>query len=221
MKIKLLVLSFLIAAKLSGCKCENMSIQESFNHADFVFTGKVYDIVQIPSGFKSLNNYLSKIKVNTIYKSEAYGEFYKKEAVLFSSRLRSCDLSYDKNTEYLIFGYIEPDTGLLYSEFCTYTRPLKNVTKAEMKILQDLEKKYLSQDEYAVVKPFIEDFEPETNKPDIYIKKLKRRADLADSRYEELKTENRNLTILLCVMTGILVLGMSFLLGRRKYNTPR
>lgn len=88
-----------------------------------------------------------------------------------------------------------------------------------MKILQDLEKKYLSQDEYAVVKPFIEDFEPETNKPDIYIKKLKRRADLADSRYEELKTENRNLTILLCVMAGILVLGISFLLGRRKYKT--
>jgi hypothetical protein len=96
MKIKLLILSFLIAVKLSGCKCGNMSIQESFKYADFVFTGKVYDIVQIPSGFKTLNNYLSKIKVGKIYKSEAYGEFYQKEAVLFSSQLRSCDLSYDK-----------------------------------------------------------------------------------------------------------------------------
>ncbi|WP_146940965.1 hypothetical protein [Chryseobacterium hagamense] len=220
MKIKLLILSFLIAAKLSGCKCENMSIQESFKHADFVFTGKVYDIVQIPSGFKTSHDYLSKIQVGKIYKSEAYGKFYKKEAVLFSSPLRSCDLSYNKNTEYLIFGYIEPDTGLLYSEFCTYTRPLKNVTKEDLKILQDLEKEYLIQDEYAVVKPFIEDFELETNKPDIYIKKLKRKADLAESRYEALKTENRNLTILLCVMAGILVLGISFIFGKRQY-TPK
>ncbi len=191
MKITFLILSFLISVKLSGCKCENMSIQESFKHADFVFTGKVYDVVQIPSGFKTSHDYLSKIQVGKIYKSEAYGEFYKKEAVLFSSLLRSCDLFYEKNTEYLIFGYIEPDTGLLYSEFCTYTRPLKNVTKDELKIVQDLEKEYLIQDEHAVVKPFIEDFELEINKPDIYIKKLKRKADLAESRYEALKTENR------------------------------
>lgn len=219
MKIKFLILSFLIAAKLSGCKCENMSIQESFKHADFVFTGKVNDIVQIPSGFKTSHDYLSKIQIGKIYKSEAYGEFYKREAVLFSSPLRSCDLFYEKNIEYLIFGYIEPDTGLLYSEFCTYTRPLKNVTKDELKILQDLEKEYLIQDEYAVVKPFIEDFELETNKPDIYIKKLKRKADLAESRYEDLKTENRNLTIILRILLGILVLGISFMFGKRKFRT--
>lgn len=200
---------------MSGCKCENMSIQESFKYADFVFTGKVYDIVQIPSGFKTSHDYLSKIQIGKIYKSEAYGEFYKKEAVLFSSPLRSCDLSYDKNTEYLIFGYIEPDTGLLYSELCTYTRPLKNVTKDELKILQNLEKEYLNQDESAIVKPFIEDFELEANKPDIYIKKLKRKADLAESRYVALKTENRNLKIILCILLGILVLGISFMFKKQ------
>lgn len=200
MKIKFLILSFLISVKLSGCKCENMSIQESFKYADFVFTGKIYDILQIPSGFKTSHDYLSKIQIGKIYKSEAYGEFYKKEAVLFSSPLRSCDLSYDKNTEYLIFGYIEPDTGLLYS------RPLKNVTKDELKILQNLEKEYLNQDESAIVKPFIEDFELEANKPDIYIKKLKRKADLAESRYEALKTENRNLKIILSLVIVFLIL---------------
>lgn len=183
-----------------------MSIQESFKYADFVFTGKVYDIVQIPSGFKTSHDYLSKIQIGKIYKSEAYGEFYKKEGVLFSSPLRSCDLSYDKNTEYLIFGYIEPDTGLLYSELCTYTRPLKNVTKDELKILQNLEKEYLNQDESAIVKPFIEDFELEANKPDIYIKKLKRKADLAESRYVALKTENRNLKIILSLVIVFLIL---------------
>lgn len=219
MKIKFLILSFLISVKSFGCKCENMSIQESFKYADFVFSGKVYDIVQIPSGFKTLNNYFSKIQVKKIYKSTDYHEFYKKEAVLFSSQLRSCDLFYDKDTEYLIFGYIEPDTGLLYSELCTYTRPLKNVTKDDLRILQDLEKEYLNQDESAIVKPFIQDFELETDKSDIYIKKLKRKADLAESRYKALKTENRNLTILLCVMAGILVLGISFMFGKRKFKT--
>ncbi len=219
MKIKFLILSFLISVKSFGCKCENMSIQESFKYADFVFSGKVYDIVQIPSGFKTLNNYLSKIQINTIYKSEVYEEFYKKEAVLFSSQLRSCDLFYDKDTEYLIFGYIEPDTGLLYSEFCTYTRPLKNVTKDDLRILQDLELEYLNQDESAIVKPFIQDFELETDKSDIYIKKLKRKADLAESGYEALKTENRNLTIILCILLGILVLGISFMFGKRKFRT--
>lgn len=216
MNIKFLILSFLISVKSFGCKCENMSIQESFKYADFVFTGKVYDIVEIPSGFKTLNNYLSKIQVRKIYKSEVYEEFYKKNAALFSSQLRSCDLFYNKNTEYLIFGYIEPDTGLLYSEFCTYTRPLKNVTKDELKILQELEKEYLNQDQYVVVKPFTEDFELETNKPDIYIKKLKRKTDLAESRYEALKAENRNLAILLCIILGILVLGISLMFGKRK-----
>lgn len=216
MNVKFLILSFLISVKSFGCKCENMSIQESFKYADFVFTGKVYDIVEIPSGFKTLNNYLSKIQVRKIYKSEAYGEFYKKNATLFSSQLRSCDLFYNKNTEYLIFGYIEPDTGLLYSEFCTYTRPLKNVTKDDLKILQELEKEYLNQDQSVVVKPFTEDFELETNKPDIYIKKLKRKTDLAESRYEALKAEHRNLTILLCIILGILVLGISLMFGKRK-----
>lgn len=220
MKIKLLILSFLISVKLSGCKCENMSIQESFKYADFVFTGKVYDIIHVPSGFKTLNSYLSKIKVNTIYKPEAYGEFYKKDAVLFSSPLRSCDLSYDKNTEYLIFGYIEPDTGLLYSEFCTYTRPLKNVTKDELKILQDLGKEYVNQDEDVVLKPFIEDFELEPNKPDIYIKKLKRKADLDESRYEALKIEHRNLKILLFAVIGMLIVGISLMFwkGNNKFR---
>jgi hypothetical protein len=75
-----------------------------------------------------------------------------------------------KDTEYLVFGYIEPDTGLLYSELCTYTRPLKNVTKDELKILQDLGKEYADHDEDVILKPFIEDFELEPNKPDIYIK---------------------------------------------------
>lgn len=219
MKTQIFIIFILISVKSFGCKCENMSIQESFKYADFVFTGKVYDIVQIPSGFKTLNNYFSKIQVKKIYKSTDYHEFYKKEAVLFSSQLRSCDLFYDKDTEYLIFGYIEPDTGLLYSELCIYTRPLKNVTKDDLRILQDLEKEYLNQDESAIVKPFIEDFELETNKSDIYIKKLKRKADVAESRYKALKTENRNLTILLCVMAGILVLGISFMFGKRKFRT--
>lgn len=79
-----------------------------------------------------------------------------------------------------------------------------------------MELEYLNQDESAIVKPFIEDFELETNKSDIYIKKLKRKADLAEARYEALKTENRNLTILLCVMAGILVLGISFYVWEKK-----
>lgn len=218
MKIKLLILSFLISVKLFGCKCENMSIQESFKYADFVFTGKVYDIIQIPSGFKNLHDYLSKIQVKKIYKSNAYEDFYKKEATLFSSQLRSCDLFYDKNTEYLIFGYIEPDTGLLYSEFCTYTKPLKNITKDELKIVQDLANEYVNHDKNVVLKPVIEDIQLETNQPDMYTKKLKRKADLAESRYKVLKSENRNLKILLCVMVAILLFGISLIFWKAKYK---
>ncbi|MDQ1097575.1 MULTISPECIES: hypothetical protein [Chryseobacterium] len=107
-----------------------MSIQKSFKYADFVFIEKVYDIVQIPTGFKTLNNYLSKIQVKKIYKSNAYEDFYKKDATLFSSQLRSCDLFYDKNTEYLIFGYIKPDTSWpIFSYLSWQELPARTNTK--------------------------------------------------------------------------------------------
>lgn len=210
MKRKFVILLILVSVKIFGCKCEEMNIQESFKYADYVFIGKVYEITQSPSGFKTINNFFSKVNIEKVYKLNAYSEFYNKTATLFSSQLRSCDLFYDNNTEYLVFGYIEPDTGLIYSEFCTQTKPLKNVLKSDLKTLEKLKIEYLEKDKNIVIKPAVEEIDMFINQPNILIDKLRRKTDFAQLRYEKIKTENKYLKTALVVIIGIIVILIIF-----------
>ncbi len=194
MKGKITILIIFLSVKLFGCKCENLTIQQSFKYADFVFIGTIYETLQVPSGFKTINNFFSKVNIKKIYKLDYQGEFYRKNATLFSSQLRSCDLFYDNNTEYLIFGYIEPDTNFIYSEFCTYTKPLRKVSQEDLNILENLKKEHLEKDKDIVIKPApIDEIDTYINQPNILIDKLRRKTDLIETNYQILKTENKNL----------------------------
>lgn len=94
--------------------------------------------MNVPSGFKTIDDFLSKVKIGKIYKDNDFAEFYKDQATIFASQLRSCDYIFDKKGKYLIFANYEPDTGFLHSSQCFYIKPFKDVSKDEWKLLNKL-----------------------------------------------------------------------------------
>lgn len=144
MKFKVLLLFLLsFSVKMAACKCNGeTSLKSSFENADFVFIGEVYDVSEVPSGFKTIQNTLSKVKINKIYKSDSYDEFYTQNATLFGSPLHSCDVLFTKKGKYLIFAYGEKDTELLYSDHCFVQKKLNELSPAELKELEFLSTEY-------------------------------------------------------------------------------
>ena len=134
--------ALLFSINIIACKCDNVSLKRSFESADFVFVGSVFEVHRTPSGFKTLDNYLSKVKIGKIYKGNNYDGFYTDEATLFGSQLRSCDIIFDEKNQYLIFAFYEPDTGFLFSEHCLYTKKLSDISPDEIKTLDFLSQDY-------------------------------------------------------------------------------
>ena len=83
MKVKIAFVLIFLALKIFGCKCEPRDLKGSFKNAEFVFIGNIYDVMKVPSGFKTLDNYLSKVKIEKIYKDNTYPEFYKNTATQY------------------------------------------------------------------------------------------------------------------------------------------
>lgn len=138
MKIKFLILLFFVSIKIWGCKCADSDLKKSFEDSEFVFIGEIYDVVSVPSGYKTLDDFLSKVKIEKIYKDNSFAEFYKDKATIFASQLRSCDYIFDRKGKYLIFANYEPDTGFLYSSQCFYIKPFTEVSKDEWELLSKL-----------------------------------------------------------------------------------
>lgn len=104
--------------------------------------GSIFEVHKTPSGFKILDNYLSKVQIEKIYKGNSYDGFYTDQATLFGSQLRFCDLIFDEKNQYLIFAFFEPDTGFLFSEHCLYTKKLSDISPDEIKTLDFLSQDY-------------------------------------------------------------------------------
>jgi len=134
--------ALLFSINILACKCDNVNLKSSFESADFVFIGSVYEVHKTPSGFKTLDNYLSKVQIDKIYKGNNYDGFYTDQATLFGSQLRSCDFIFDEKNQYLIFAFYEPDSGFLYSEQCLYTKKLSDTSAVELQTLAILSKEY-------------------------------------------------------------------------------
>ncbi|MEJ5050498.1 hypothetical protein WH221_11700 [Chryseobacterium culicis] len=144
MTFKVFLLSLLLfSVKVLACKCNGEpSLKSSFKNADFVLIGEVYDISEVPSGFKTVQNILSKVKINKVYKSNDYGEFYQQTATLFGSPLHSCDVLFTQKGKYLIFAYEEKDTGFLLSDHCFVQKRLDELSSAELQELESLSSQY-------------------------------------------------------------------------------
>ncbi|MFT3919604.1 hypothetical protein [Cloacibacterium sp.] len=201
-----------ISINIFGCKCEDLDLKESFKYAEIVFVGKLNGIKKVSSGFKTLQNQLSNVKIEKIYKLDYYDELYLENtfATIFSSQLRSCDIIFDDNKEYLIFGYIEPDTGFIYSEYCFKTKPLNQITKSDFEELEKLKKEHQIEIEKAKKNDEITvDLNYEGNIPNKQIERQKRDID-------SLKSENNLLKVILYSISILFVFFIVFIIVKKK-----
>ena len=199
--------SILFSINIFACKCENMSLKQSFESADFVFTGRVFDVQKVPSGFKYLDSYLSKVEIKHVYKGNNYDGFYTNQATVFGSQLRSCDLIFDENGDYLIFAYYEPDTGFLFSEHCLYTKKLSDISPAEIKTLVFLSQNYYQKLKLDSLKNSTNDdvellIEDPFNQPNRKINRL-------NNEIKALREESSNQKLLIIIIGFISVLLLS------------
>ena len=213
--------ALLFSINIFACKCENMSLKQSFESADFVFTGRVFDVQKVPSGFKYLDSYLSKVEIKHVYKGNNYDGFYTNQATVFGSQLRSCDLIFDENGDYLIFAYYEPDTGFLFSEHCLYTKKLSDISPAEIKTLVFLSQNYYQKLKLDSLKNSTNDdvellIEDPFNQPNRKINRL-------NNEIKALREESSNQKLLIIIIGFISVLLLStsiwLLFGNRKLKS--
>lgn len=203
MKIKSIILfvTILISTNIFACKCENPDIKTSFERADFVFIGDIYDVLRTPSGFKNVDDYLSKVKIGKIYKSNNYDGFYKNNATIYASQLRSCDIIFDEKGKYLIFAYNEPDTGFLFSQQCMNTKKLNLASKEDLKTLDILSHSYFEKLKIENSKPIDVDnieivIDDNFNQPNRKMIRL-------NNENEQLKIENKNYKTWILVISTI------------------
>lgn len=202
--------SLLLSVSIFGCKCESLNIEKSFKNADIVFIGNIYSVKQTPSGFKTLQNFISSVKIEKIFKSDNYTGFYQNEATLFSSQLRSCDYPFNKEGKYLIFGYIDSDTGFIYSERCFATADLSLFTSKDLTLLEKLHEKFEQElkaenNKPAKVESLIED------SPNRIINNLK-------LEINTLQFENKNLKSIIFATSILLILLSVVLIIKRRKN---
>lgn len=205
-----LIVTIIISANNFACKCENPDIKTSFERADFVFIGDIYDILRVPSGYRKIDDYLSKVKIEKIYKSNDYNGFYKSNATIFASQLRSCDVIFDEKGKYLIFAYYEPDTGFLFSQQCMNTKKLDLAGKEDLKTLDILSQSYFKKLRIENSKPT--DVDNIEIVVDDNFKEPNRKIIRLNNENEQLKIENKNYKTWILVISTISLLIIIILL---------
>ncbi|MDM1554429.1 hypothetical protein PYS58_12630 [Chryseobacterium indologenes] len=161
--------------------------------------GEIYDVLEVPNGFKTSQNTLSKIKIDKVYKADHFDDFYNETATLFHSPLMSCHILFAEKGKYLVFAYIDKGTGLLYSEHCLLQKRFEDLSEQELKELQKLSNDYqvqLKTQDTPVKIVEILDEDPETAKN--IIKK-------PDKDVSNTEKENKRLTVIV-VSSAIIIL---------------
>ena len=176
MKFRILLFFLLAFVKIFACKCsETPSLQSSFAAADFVFMGEIYDIIEVPSGFKTAQSVLSKVKMNRIYKSGNYNGFYTQTATLSASPINSCDVFFTEKGKYLIFAYDKENSDFLSSSLCFVQKRVDQLSQEELKELERLSTEYKNEAEKAVIpdaQELIENFTEEASQPNKNLNEL-------------------------------------------------
>lgn len=214
MKNIFFLFSFLLPLHIFACKCANEpTIKNSFENASLVFIGEVYDILEVPNGFKTAQNTLSKVKIDKVYKADYFDDFYNENATLFHSPIMSCHTLFSEKGKYLVFAYVDKGTGLLYSEHCLVQKRLEDVTPQELKEVQELSHDYQTQlktqDTPGEIVEIIDEDPEEINKT---IHNLTR--DIS-----KINKENKRLTVIaVSSVTIVLILLVIILLLRKKIN---
>lgn len=204
----LLLFSLFLSVHIFACKCETLSLEKSFENAGIVFIGNIYSVKQTPSGFKTLQNFVSSVKIEKVFKYDVFDGFYQNEATLFSSQIRSCDYPFNTKGRYLIFGYIDSDTGFIYSDICFSTAELDFFDSNDLKQLDKLSENFkqelkIKNNEPVIIKSLIED------SPDRIMNDLKLQINLLESK-------NKNLKLIVSILGIAFILTLIFLMIKRK-----
>ncbi len=150
------------------------------------------------------------MKIEKIYKSNDYNGYYKSNATIYASQLRSCDIIFDEKGKYLIFAYYEPDTGFLFSQQCMNTKKFKLVSKKDLQTLDILSQSYFQKLKIENSKPIDIDnieivIDDNFNQPNRKIIRL-------NKENEQLKIENKNYKTWILIISIISLLIIVFLL---------
>lgn len=204
MKRSLLFLALFFSIKIFGCKCDEPTIRSSFESADFVFIGEVYDVnTTYKTGYWEVQNSLARVKIEKIYKSLG-DDFRSTEVTFFGQQFNSCDLIFLTKGKYLIFAYVEPDTTFFYSSHCLATKTLDKVTKADYQLLEVLNKEFIK--EINTERPEDLTYYVEFKSPDKIINELKLEKNQALKKNGQFKIYLIILGVLLTISLIILVL---------------
>lgn len=212
MKRTLLFLTVFLSISVFACKCNEPTIRSSFESADFVFIGEVYDVnTTYKTGYLEVENALSRVKIDQIYKAPG-DDFKSTEVTFFGQQLNSCDLMFRTKGKYLIFAYIEPDTTFFYSSHCLATKMLSQVTASDYQLLEDLQKEYVKEMNAEIPEDYV--FSNDFRTPDKIINDLK-------FQNKQALAENKNLKIYLILLAVLLFISLIVLvlkLLRKKKN---
>ena len=174
----IILFSFFLSINIFACKCDEPTIKNSFESADFVFIGDVYDVNKTyKTGYLDVENSLSKIKIEKIYKSLG-NDFKSKEITFFGQQFNSCDIIFNEKEKYLIFAYIDPDTTFFYSSHCLATKKVSELNESDFALLEKLDKE------------FTESLLKESDHEQTFSLELR----TPDKIINELKFENKNLS---------------------------
>ena len=207
MKTKFLFFVLFFSIKILACKCNgNPNLKSSFENADFVFIGNIYEINEVPSGYKNTKNILSSIKIEKNYKSNHHDGFYQNDATIFGSPQNFCDILFTEKGKYLIFAYYDDDTNFLNSDQCFYTKKLSEISAEELNILDELSIKFNKKSQTERTKKLSNE---ELENIDILIDTPtpNRKTNTLKKNISNIKTENTILKLLLGITT-IIILGI-------------
>jgi len=141
------------------------------------------------------------VKIGKIYKSDNYDGFYKSNAKIYASQLRSCDIIFDEKGKYLIFAYNEPDTGFLFSQQCMNTKKLDLASKEDLKTLDILSHSCFEKLKIENLKPI--DVDNIEIVIDDYFNQPNRQMIRLNNENEQLKIENKNYKTWILVISTI------------------
>ena len=206
MKVIILFLFFL-SINIFACKCDEPTIKSSFKSADFVVIGDVYDVNKTyKTGYLDVENSLSKIKIEKIYKSLG-NDFKSKEITFFGQQFNSCDIIFNEKGKYLIFAYVDPDTTFFYSSLCLATKKLSELKESDFALLEKLDKDFT--ESLLIESSEDQTFSLELRTPDKLINELK---------FENQKLSENNQEQKIYFVAGVILLLltiMAFIINRR------
>ena len=209
MKRSLLFLTVFFSIAVFGCKCNEPTIRSSFESADFVFIGEVYDVnTTYKTGYWEVENSLARVKINKIYKSPD-DNFKSTEVTFFGQQFNSCDLIFRTKGKYLIFAYVEPDTTFFYSSHCLATKTVDQVRKEDLELLELLSKDFIKEMNTERPEDFI--YSIEFKSPDKIINELK-------LEKKQVLAENEQFKIYLIILGILLTVSLVILMLKRKKN---